>query len=151
MKNKLQVKKKIDLKKKIKSLKDATLKIGFPNESAKTHSTKDGATAVFKAVVNNFGLGVPRRPFMNVAFAKNKAEYRKVIANGFKKIETLNVEKLIGKLGVKGQGDVQRAIVELRTPANSEKTIEAKGSSNPLIDTGHMRQSVTFYAEVKNA
>lgn len=151
MKNELRVKKKIDLKKKIKSLKDATLKIGFPNESAKTHSTKDGATAVHKAVVNNFGLGVPRRPFMNIAFAKNKAAYRKIIANGFKKIETLNVEKLVNKLGVKGQGDVQRAIVELRTPANSEQTIKTKGSSNPLIDTGHMRQSVTFHAEAKNA
>ena len=39
-------------------------------------------------------------------------------------------------------GDVRRNITKLRTPPNAPATITKKGSSNPLIDTGTMRQSV---------
>ena len=145
MKNKLTVKKRFDLPKQVKKLENITIKVGFPSESPETQSTKDGVSAVFKATVNNFGLGNnPKRPFMNIAFAKNKREYRKIIIKSFKKIETLDVVKFSNKLGLKGQGDVQKEIVALRSPANSEVTVKAKGSSNPLIDSGHMVGSVTY-------
>jgi len=39
-------------------------------------------------------------------------------------------------------GDVRRNITKLRTPPNAPATVAKKGSSNPLIDTGTMRQSV---------
>jgi len=150
MKNKLVVKKKFDLPKKIKSFQNITVKIGFPAESQETQSTdKEGVSAVYKATVNNFGLGVPRRPFMNIAFARNKREYRKLIIKSFKKIENLDVIEFANKLGLKGQGDVQKSIVALRSPANSEATIKAKGSANPLIDSGHLLQSVTYVVAKK--
>ena len=46
-------------------------------------------------------------------------------------------------MGMKVQADVQQAITVLSSPANAPSTIAKKGSSNPLIDTGHMRQSVS--------
>ena len=33
---------------------------------------------------------------------------------------------------------------------NAPLTIELKGSSHPLIDTGQMRQSITYVVEEKN-
>jgi hypothetical protein len=145
MASKLKVKKKFDLKKKIATFENTVVKVGFPKESqeSKAVDTK-GISAVYKASIHNFGLGVPKRPFMNLAFAKNKKAYQKIILKNFKNIKDLNMIEFSNKLGVKAQGDVQREIVSLRSPANSDLTVKIKGSSNPLIDTGHMLQSVTY-------
>ena len=143
--NKIKRKPKFDLQKKITSLKNVSVKVGFPSESKETTSTDtEGVSAVFKATVNNFGLGVPKRPFMNIAFAKNKKDYKKIVLRQLGKIEKVDYKNFLNKLGLKAQGDVQREIVSLRSPANSLQTIKDKGSSNPLISTGHMLQSVTF-------
>jgi hypothetical protein len=148
--NKLKTKKKFDLQKKITSLKNVSVKVGFPSDNAETESTdQEGVTALDKATKNNFGLGVPKRPFMNMAFTKNKNNYRKIIKKQLSKIEKLDFIEFLNSLGLKAQGDVQKAIVGLRNPANSPMTIKLKGSSNPLIDSGHMLQSVTFIVKEK--
>ena len=72
-KNKLNTKKKIKLDAKIKAFQNLNVKVGFPKESSETNSMKDGATALEKATANNYGLGNnPERPFMDIAFSKNK-------------------------------------------------------------------------------
>ena len=40
--------------------------------------------------------------------------------------------------------EIQQSIRQLRTPPNSPLTIAMKGSSNPLINTGKLRNSVDF-------
>ena len=47
-------------------------------------------------------------------------------------------------LGEKVVADVQRKIVALKDPPNAPSTIAKKGSANPLIDTGRLRQSIDF-------
>jgi len=81
---------------------------------------------------------------MAISFAKNKNTYKKLILKELGKIEKLDFTKFANKLGILGQGHVQKEIIALRSPANNPATISAKGSSNPLINTGHMLQSVTF-------
>lgn len=148
--NKLKTKKKFDFQKKITSLKNVSIKVGFPSEKAETESTdQEGVSALFKATVNNFGLGVPKRPFMNIAFAKNKKKYKKIVIKQLSKVEVLDYKPFLNKLGIVAQQDVQREITALRSPANNPATIQAKGSSNPLIDTGHMLQSVTYIVKAK--
>ncbi|MHA1304824.1 MAG: hypothetical protein ACTSPI_14095 [Candidatus Heimdallarchaeaceae archaeon] len=143
--NELKRKKKFDLPKKINSIENTSIKVGFPAVKKETHSEdKQGVSAVFKATVNNFGLGVPKRPFMDISFAKNKSTYKKLILKELGKIEKLDFTKFANKLGILGQGHVQKEITALRSPANNPMTISAKGSSNPLINTGHTLQSVTF-------
>lgn len=39
-------------------------------------------------------------------------------------------------------GDIRRTITDVELPILAESTVEKKGSSNPLIDTGAMRNSV---------
>lgn len=50
----------------------------------------------------------------------------------------------LSRLGVYVTGWIQRYMTELSTPPNHPVTIERKGSSNPLIDTGRLRQSITW-------
>lgn len=123
-----------------KKAKSVSVKIGFPKEKP---SEQDGVSAVYKATVNNYGLGVPKRPFMYIAFAQNVEKYRKFLAQSIMR-EPENVVSTIGKIGAMGAADVKKSIVDLRSPPNSSLTIALKGSSNPLIDTGHMLQSVTW-------
>jgi hypothetical protein len=55
-----------------------------------------------------------------------------------------NADVIIDMIGINGRNIVMEAITDLRTPPNSPATIKRKRSSNPLIDTGLMRQSVTW-------
>ena len=147
--SKLKSKKHFDIEKKVKELKNLTVSIGFPKENSKTNSQKKGVTALFKAVKNEFGLGVPKRPFLSIAFHKNKDDYKKMVLNALKKPDSLNYVDFLNKLGLKGQGDVQKSIVDLRSPPNAQSTIELKGSANPLIADGHMMGSTTYIVKDK--
>ena len=53
-------------------------------------------------------------------------------------------ERLLERVGLLTAARIQQEITDLRQPPNSPATIAAKGSSNPLIDTGKLRQSVSY-------
>lgn len=52
-------------------------------------------------------------------------------------------------LGAVMQGDIQQAIVDIRTPPNAPETIRRKKSDNPLIDTGRLRSAITWVVETE--
>lgn len=56
----------------------------------------------------------------------------------------MTAEELTNKVGARMQRDIQRTIRNLSYPPNSPITVNNKKSSNPLIDTGKLRQSVTY-------
>lgn len=126
--------------------KNASIKVGFPASKSATMSEQDGVTALYKATVNNFGLGVPKRPFMSVAFASNENKYRKMIA---KNIGKMKQKQLLSQLGSIGEGDVKKTIVDFKSPPNSDLTIKIKGTDNPLVDSSHMVGSVSWALEAK--
>ncbi len=117
--------------------------------------TDTSISVMDKAVANEFGNDeVPRRPFMALtarregkkwtAFGKKQIE--KYVA-AFKEDRAPNPATFLrnmNKLGLVMKGAVQLTITDLRRPPNSAETIEAKGSSNPLINTGQMRASVKY-------
>ena len=120
--------------------------VGFP-------AGKVSSDIVNRAVWNHYGTRgggwggpIPPRPFLLNAMRSNKDKYRDALKASAAKILTGEVtfEATLNKLGILAQGDVQQEITDLRDPPNSEVTIARKGSSNPLIDTGQMRQSVTW-------
>ena len=51
---------------------------------------------------------------------------------------------MLNQWGVKGKSIVQQQITDTTSPPNADYTIAVKGSSHPLIDTGHMIQSTTY-------
>ena len=56
-------------------------------------------------------------------------------------------DRLANQVGAYAAGEVQERITDLREPPNAPRTIEAKGSDNPLIDTGFMQRSVSWEVE----
>lgn len=120
------------------------VKVGFPG------GLVDGAV-VDRAVWNHYGTsrGIPPRPFLLNAIRKNRRKYLEALKTSGAKIlrGEATLEMTMRKLGVLAQGDIQQEITDLRDPPNAASTIAAKGSSNPLIDTGEMRSKVTW--EVK--
>lgn len=108
-------------------------------------------------IMGGFGGPVPERPFMRNAMRSNRAKYQRAMAAAAREIlrgvlagkngAALKREAL-AELGALAQGDIQAEISSLSSPPNSPLTIALKGSDNPLIDTGSMRQAVTF--EVKD-
>ncbi len=95
---------------------------------------------------HEFGIGQHERSFMRSTIQKKKTEVialqkklLKQIVNGSMKVETGLA--LVGEFMADA---IKQKIVAIRTPENSQATKDAKGSSNPLIDTSQMKNSITY-------
>lgn len=103
------------------------------------------------AAIHEFGLGdMPQRSFLRSAYDENLPVIDKMIqhvANGA--VFGLGTNAALNQLGNVVQGMVQRKIVDGPFTPNSPATIKRKKSSKPLIDTGHLRQSIRYVIERK--
>lgn len=103
------------------------------------------------AAIHEFGLGdMPQRSFLRSAYDENLPVIDKMIqrvANGA--VFGLGTNAALNQLGNVVQGIVQRKIVDGPFVPNSPATIKRKKSSKPLIDTGHLRQSIRYVIERK--
>lgn len=124
--------------------------MGFPQEAPQTSArSPEGTALLLVAAVNNFGTlngHVPRRAYMEQGADKTREKAAPILQWLILKINALEMTKpeALKILGPVAVGLHQAAIVELQDPPNAESTIARKQSSNPLIDTGLLRQSVTF-------
>lgn len=97
------------------------------------------------ALWNELGTSTaPSRPFLRQSVDNNKD---KINAFFQAQLKTLlagraTAEDVLKKTAVFMKGLVQETIKEGDFPANAPSTVKKKGSDRPLIDTGHMRQSV---------
>lgn len=106
----------------------------------------DGEIAT-KGAYNEFGTAtIPARPFLRSSFDDHQSEYETDLQKGAAKIMDGHARPavVLMQLALKAVGHVKRRITSLRTPPNAPSTIAAKGSSNPLIDTGELRNAVTY-------
>jgi len=100
------------------------------------------------AIWNHYGTsrGTPARPFITVAIYKNRSKlqaHMKTIAFGAIRSGT-SLESGLAKLGAYATGLIQDQIASSMPPPNAPSTVQQKGSSGTLIDTGRLRQSVTW-------
>ena len=56
----------------------------------------------------------------------------------------MKIEQALGLVGSFVASLISKKIVDIKSPPNSPKTIEDKKSSNPLIDTGQLKNSITW-------
>lgn len=92
--------------------------------------------------IQHFGNDdIPARRWLDTGAETGTKDYLDVIREGVE--EGLTAEQIMKRVGVEAEGAIRQYITDLKEPANKESTIKRKGSSNPLIDTGAMRQSVT--------
>ena len=124
--------------------------VGFPKGKAQAYP--DGTSVIDVAAWNVFGTkSIPERNFMALArrgIVKNCEPLLKELG---KLKEGRGAEALRNAIGEVGKSAIQDAITDLNDPPNAPSTIKAKGSSNPLIDTGHMLNSVTYDVRDRSA
>lgn len=124
--------------------KDKTVKRG---KGGSIRNTDQPLAAI--AAIHEFGLGgMPQRSFLRSAFDENKPMINKMgdhIVNSA--IKGISTETALNQLGNVVQGMVQKKIVDGPFIPNSPATIKRKKSSRPLIDTGHLRQSIRYVIE----
>lgn len=129
---------------------EAELAVGFPaNTKAQGARYPDGTSLLLVAAVNNFGSssrGIPARPFMHQAAEPAVRATEPVAVIMVKAINRgkATVKQALTEMGPYAQGAFQETIVSGGFAPNAPATIAAKGSATPLIDTGLMRQSLTW-------
>lgn len=91
-------------------------------------------------------IKIPERSFIRSGFddrAKKIQSTAKRLLQQVLSME-LRVDIFFDTLGEYIVGQLQEYMTDLTTPPNHPFTIAQKGSSNPLIDTGRLRQSITY-------
>lgn len=90
-------------------------------------------------------INIPERSFIRASFDEEQA---KIISAGEKLIKQVimlrtPVRTFFDVMGEYIVGLVRNYLVDLQSPSNHPVTVQRKGSSNPLIDTGRLRDSIT--------
>lgn len=130
---------KIDKREITKFMGKERLEIGF----FETARYPNGTFVAQVARYNEFGtLNIPMRPFFRNAIQKNIKKWYATLQNAINQNATPS--KALSIVGEVARADIIQSITDLRTPPNAESTIKQKKSTNPLIDTGLMRRSVTY-------
>lgn len=118
--------------------------------AAPKKAKKKGAeplTVLDVAIINEFGLGVPERPFLRNWFDQNRAANMEALRRAIRLVLAgkMPLEQALELVGLKFVGGIQQAIARrtLGLKANAPETIAEKGSDTPLIDIGQLRQSLT--------
>ena len=123
------------------------VKVGIVGDSAQEKDEDTGTTVAEYASYNEFGTEtIPERSFIRATVDERR---NRIFGKAFtlqNDILTgkLSLERALDILGLLVVGNIQNKIQKLRNPKNEDSTIRQKGSSNPLIDEGRMRQSVTY-------
>lgn len=132
----------------LRSAKGAYVAVGVQGEEANIGQGGDLNLAGI-ATVNEFGTkdgDIPPRPFMRNAWDKNQENIRTVQRKALEQVVAGKRTAADGLaiIGAWFQAAVQKEITSNTPPPNAPRTIEIKGSSRTLIDTGKLRQSITY-------
>lgn len=151
------------LQKVINSLDSKAVKIGwFPSAR---YDNDENTPVAEVAAQNEFGnpnKNIPARPFIRPAIARDSKNWASIGSRGMKALlaNKTTVNAILTNIGERAVQDIQYSISQVYSPALSPVTIEARlarrnhrGKLNrtqartitkPLIDTSHMRDTVSF-------
>ena len=120
------------------------VKVGFFS----TARYEDGTPVAAVAAWNEFGTEtIPERPFFRNALAESERSVGRILQAGLDTKKMVVGERLAGRVGAHVQGKIQDSITALKEPPNAPETVRRKGSSDPLLDTGTLRNSVAWEVE----
>ncbi|CAJ1226658.1 hypothetical protein [Lactiplantibacillus xiangfangensis] len=103
---------------------------------------KDGIDVYFWCVKE---VHIPERSFIRSTYDEHFEDWISKCADWLAEVVTgdISAKTMLEKLGNVIVKDIQSKIRAIQEPANSPATIERKGSTSPLEDTGHLIQSIT--------
>lgn len=151
------------MKKALKSLDGKKIKVGAEGENAwlsriHEYGCKIPVTPKMRAYLHHQGLHlkasttvvtIPERSFLRASW---DAESKKVIVKAKKALPdvltgSMSTEEYCKMVGIMLTSMVKDYARDLSKPANHPFTIEQKSSSNPLVDTGSLIESITYEVE----
>jgi hypothetical protein len=120
-------------------------------QSDNTVHTGRDFTNVELAVIHEYGApaaGIPERSFLRSTFFGGRPTYIAMLRVLLKKVyeQKMELKRALGLVGSKIAGDVKRRITQGAgiPPPLKSATIARKGSSRPLVDTGQLKNSITW-------
>lgn len=128
-----------EINKNLKS-KNSSVVVGLP---AGSNDYPAGTSVIAVGIVHEFGspaANIPARPFLRTSIKENRRKYLGLFKMLARKMVDgkSDMETSLKKLGAIAAVDVQSKITDIKTPPLRNRV------GNPLIDTGHMRQSITY-------
>jgi hypothetical protein len=108
---------------------------------------EDGTDLCDVAMYNEFGTStIPPRPFMEQGINNHMNLIQQAMNRAFMNVDAGgDAETGLDWIGLAGKRAIQEEMVSGNFVPNAPSTIKKKGSSQPTIDTGHMRQNVQYY------
>lgn len=132
--------------------KGAFVKVGILSGTGEHPKAKRGQTIAEVGWWNEFGTheegleAVPARPFLRTGLHDNIGKYRGLFKTVIKNVllQRITADQAVFVIGETAVADVKAKIVSISSPPNEPSTRRRKGSSNPLIDTGALRQHINW-------
>ena len=132
----------------LEAQRDARVRVGVLDDVAKRTEAGEGPLSLLEvATVHEFGAGdIPQRSFIRATVDLREAEIHQLQRGLSVQILRGDVtqEVALERLGAKVAAMCQNRISQGIEPPNTPETIERKGSSKPLVDTGQLKAAITF-------
>lgn len=132
-----------------KALKMST-DVGLINAKVGSQIYGDGVSVMVVGAIHEYGAGnVPERSFLRAPFLTQQGYVREQIIKEWASVMQgkSDASRALGRLGVIGTNLAKGAFTSNgygTWPAIKASTIKAKGSSRTLIDTGTLRNAITW-------
>lgn len=120
----------------------ATLRVGFLEGA----TYPNGTSVALVGAVQNFGApkrGIPARPFFSGMVKSKSGGWGAAVAANLR-ATNYDVPVAMARVGEGIKGQLQQSIRDLWAPPLAPATVKRKGFDKPLIDTGHMINSVAY-------
>lgn len=120
----------------------SAVRVGFLEGS----TYPDGTSVPMVAAIHNFGApgaGIPPRPFFSNVVAAGRKKWGKTMVSLLKQND-YDAEKTLRLMGEGIKGEIQNSINNGAYAPLKPATVRRKGFNKPLIDTGHMLNSVDY-------
>lgn len=139
----------------MKAMAENSVLVGIPAESEKNKRDDAPITNAHIGFIMEFGapsVNIPARPFLIPGVNSVMPEIEKRLARGAKRVlsdPTFSTERLFESVGLLAQQGVQKYMTDAHFVPLAPSTIAARQrrghmGEKPLIDTGALRQSITF-------
>jgi HK97 gp10 family phage protein len=146
----------------VEHLSNSYVIVGFPdgtqthdqskNVGSTVHHKKGGESMAQIAAQNEFGTDkIPKRSFMRTAVDENKQKITDILNKEYTRIleKESTVQFSLDLIGNIVRDMIKVKIRSIYQPPNAPSTIQAKGSSKPLIDFGQMINAVQYKVVLK--
>ena len=135
--------------KNLEKAKRGHVAVGLPYEEVGGTVYDDGQTVAQVGAQHEYGAGVPRRSFLRTPFAAKQDDLTAAIAKQFEDVfqRGKKAEQALGLIGTVAVNISKGAFTTRgygEWPDITDDTKDAKGSSQVLIDTGTLRNSITY-------